>query len=513
MALWLVRGLLIAMAMLVLAGSSWGRQFDVKIVDERVVISDDDQRVFGAEIRAPQFCPYDSNWLAFETREAQQINLYLYNRVTTEITEVTPGQATAPARLGGSSSTDKVRSFDLHWRPVPGPGNDRWFVFCSDAAGGSLDLWLGEAVGGKFIHLKNRYEGKAETGPRWSPDGEVIAYVSDAFGGGDIYILPQVAQMFAKPDKDLSSDHHRVVASEGLDYEIRWYPKEMAGYFAYTHQDPPEQGSRLVETRICDAVNDASYRMQDAEAGRYLRSPSWDPTGKPDVAFYQTDEYPERGKQVSWGVGMAYVEFDDPVTGSVNFRMKSPGASRGWFASNVRPPEDLKSGPVWTPDGRFLALTLVREEEDNPLWLFDISDWEFGLRHRSDNSFAPAYKHPSELTISGKQISFTYIDGPNTKLLSGQLTGSHFSLPDPTTEWPLYTDARGQQFYDKYIETPSAFEKFGRWLTSPIVGPNIGINTNLVFWPAAIGAAAIIFGGDGNGPDIETWNPPGFVDN
>jgi hypothetical protein len=263
--------------------------------------------------------------------------------------------------------------------------------------------------------------------------------------------------------------------------------------------------------RICDVVSEISYPLKDAETNLYLRSASWNPTGQGDLSFYQTDEYPEPGKEVLWYVGMARVELEDASLGSLNFRLNRPGTHK-WFERGVRPSEDLKLGPVWTPDGRFMALTRVIEEEQNPAWIYDINDWEFGLRHRSDKGFAPEYKFPHDLTINGNQIAFTYIDGPNTRLLTGRLTGTNFSLPEPATTWPLFSEERGQGFYDKFIKRPSFFQKVGRWATAPVVGPNIGINTNIIFWPGAIAAIAVLAGGGGGETIIEgeTWNPPGF---
>jgi hypothetical protein len=489
-------------------------QYDVTVTDERVIVDDADPRFLGAEIRAPQFCPYDTNWLCFEVRKEKASYLYLYNLADTRLTEVHPGRNGRSDRISGKSTGGgDNRNIDFDWRPVPGPGGARWFVFSSNAAG-SFDLWLGDAVSGQTIRIPAKDEAKDEQGPKWSPDGELIAYWSNATNQGDIYLLKYVIDLLGTSDTTKRLDLPTwLVKDPGLDYEIRWYPGRKAGYLAYTHQDLETQQSRRVEIRVCDILDRRIDTIQNILPSTYLRSASWNPTGRGDLAFYQSDEFPAPGTDVTWGVGMAGVKMANPDKGTLDLRVRRPpGRSTGEIEKSVQTSHDLRFGPVWTSDGNYLALTRRYEDIQNPAWLYDLRSWEYAAPYRSDHSFAPAYRFPRDVTISGDQIAFVYSDGPSRKLLTARLKGDNFQIPKPVTVWPLVTEERSKRYDWMYSSEnrPGFVKKAWRWVSGPIFKPNFGLNSRGV-GIVAVGVVTYLLLNPRKPIDnIEHWNPPGF---
>lgn len=490
-------------------------EYDIRVHEGRVIVDDADPQFIGAEIRAPQFCPYDTNWLSFEVRRQKAIHLYLYNRTELRATEVLPGQSGRSDRVSSKRSAGgEIQNCELDWRPEPSTGNSRWYVFQSNVAG-SFDIWLGDAISGRTIRIPAKDEAKNERGPKWSPDGELIAYWSDATFQGDIYLLKYVKDLFGADTTKRLEPPSWLVKDPGLDYEIRWYPGKKAGYLAYTHQDPETRQSRRVEIRVCDILGPRIDTIQNVAPNTYLRSASWNPTGRGDLAFYQTDEFPGADTNIRWGVGAASVKMTNPDKGLLEMRVRRPvGRSAGEIERSVHPSYDLRFGPAWTPDGSFLALT--RNWEDtlkdirSPVWLYELRSWELQLPHRSERSFAPAYKYPRDLTISGDQVALIYSEGSSRKLLTGRLRGDDFRIPKPVAVWPLVTPERTKRYDWMFVDRPGFFAKAARWVTGPIFHPNFVLNSRGV-GIAAVAAVVVYAATKSPKPNgTERWFPPGF---
>jgi Tol biopolymer transport system component len=92
-----------------------------------------------------------------------------------------PGAKAEPKRLMASTAPD--------WNPRFSPDGER--VAFASARSGSVEIWVADADGGRLLRLTSLGKDDTAGAPRWSPDGETIAF--EAAGEGsvnrDIYVV------------------------------------------------------------------------------------------------------------------------------------------------------------------------------------------------------------------------------------------------------------------------------------------------------------------------------------
>jgi dipeptidyl aminopeptidase/acylaminoacyl peptidase len=242
---------------------------------------------------------------------------------------------------------------------------------------------------------------KADTAPRWSPDGRSLAFLSDrgavlqAGGGGakpgkaeapeeggtQLWVLPfayggEARQLTDLPKDveglDWSPDGRRLVivsgaASAGPEKKAERRP-----------EDPPEPDTRLIDTLAyqfngAGFVHDRFSRLWlvDAETGEvelltrgdhHDRDPRWAPDGR-RIAFV-SDRH--RNPDLGWRSDIYVVEVGD---GGVR-QLSTGGGRQSW------------GSPAWSPDGRWVAAIGIRD------WTKGVLDqasvWRFRLRDGRD---------------------------------------------------------------------------------------------------------------------------------
>lgn len=182
------------------------------------------------------------------------------------------------------------------------------------------DLWL-LPIGGKSRRLTN--DGYYEIDPVWSHDGRRIAYASDKAGTEDIYVL------------DLRTRRERrVTTTDGAEVAPAWSPDD--GALAFQDHDG--------QTHTVDLATGATRRVL---AGRNAPGrPSWSADGKTLALSVSSGQRNQ-------------IELVDVQAGTSRVIEPAP-----WRSVSTRGDD----GPVWSPDGRYLAFTM-----ESTLWVLPVT--------------------------------------------------------------------------------------------------------------------------------------------
>lgn len=210
----------------------------------------------------------------------------------------------------------------------------RWLVFAS-TRGRSLDetsLWLAP-LGAEAAPVRLTEGAWIDSHPAWTRDGRTIVFASTRDGGDfDLWRLPVAAGRAAGPPEQLTTaPSHEVTPAVAAD-----------GSIVYAAVTP--KGGAEVESRLEERAPDGAIRA--LTAGPADTSPALSPDGA-TIAF-------------------ARPAVHDGVPHSELWRMPRGG---GEATRLVDLPLTDESGPVWSPDGRFvLATSVLRGAGGRPLF-------------------------------------------------------------------------------------------------------------------------------------------------
>jgi Tol biopolymer transport system component len=190
-------------------------------------------------------------------------------------------------------------------------------AFASNRSGGHFELFVMNSDGSHVRQLTSTPTGITNTWPRWSPNGEWIAFQSNVSGAFQIYAI--------RPDgSDLSQ-----ITDSGINQFPAWSP----------------DGTRLAVRRGLDIyvidVTGASDPVRLTSIGPLNQMPSWSPDGS-QIAFMSTREQPGNYPSV--------------------FLMKADGSGQ----VNLTPKMDSGTGtwssraPAWSPNGKYIYFTGIR---------------------------------------------------------------------------------------------------------------------------------------------------------
>jgi dipeptidyl aminopeptidase/acylaminoacyl peptidase len=277
----------------------------------------------------------------------------------------------------------------------------RFVAFCVKAVAPGKDgyrssLWIAPADGARPARQLT-LGSKADTYPRWSPDGRTLAFLSDrgavlqAGGGGakpgepeapedggtQVWLLPFADGGEARQLTDLPMDVIGIawapdgaqlcVVSGASSTEPERKPRR-------DPEDPPLPDTRLIDTLAYQFngkgfVHDRFQRLWlvDSSSGaaellttgdHHDQDPSWSPDGK-RVAFV-SDRHPSA--DLGWRTDIYVVE----VGGGRTERLSPGRGHQSWGA------------PTWSPDGRWVAAVGTRDWKRGELQ--QASVWRFRLR-------------------------------------------------------------------------------------------------------------------------------------
>lgn len=232
----------------------------------------------------PKFSPYPSQVFSF-VRQVESADesryLYIYDlaaKSLIEVRTVTPNTGlTAPVE--DSLYQTVVFNEHLDWRPVLDEQERQWFAFVSNGTENNRDIYIGFAGGSNYIRLTSNPA--VDAAPKWSPDGNSIAFISRRSGNGDIYLVVEVDKIISEVNRDPA--RFRVVQLTDTPLEERqldWNPDPAAQLLAYSKlvRFPGRQVATF-QIRVMDlsrAPLDREYAVTNDPLTNYT-NPRWDP--------------------------------------------------------------------------------------------------------------------------------------------------------------------------------------------------------------------------------------------
>ncbi|MFL6337233.1 MAG: S9 family peptidase [Pyrinomonadaceae bacterium] len=210
-------------------------------------------------------------------------------------------------------------------------------------------IWMATADGRENVQLT--FADKSSTNPRWSPDGNWIAFTSTRKENRNNLYLLRVTGGEAEPLTDL----------KGSIADFNWSPD--GRWLAYTMADPKTEE----EEKNDKAKNDFRWVDENLKMARlYLLPVQKDATGKREPRRLTTENYnvnefdwsPD-GKAIAFGHSKSSVANDwttsdvsvvDVATGRITAFANTPAA---------------ESGPLYSPDGKWVAVSV---SDSPPRW-------------------------------------------------------------------------------------------------------------------------------------------------
>lgn len=229
---------------------------------------------------------------------------------------------------------------------IPIGGGDL-IAFVSDRGDDSLlQIWTMRPDGSDLI--QRTFGPGNKTQPRWSPDGQRLAYVSDRAGNLDIFIM------------NLNGTHLvNLTANPADDYEPAWSPDGLNLAFVSTRINDLAQVFRMSVT--CPRLDEecSANGARNISAGYAVEySPAWSPIGMTPPSWMPQDAPIVVSASINGAPGR-------PIFRSSN------GGDPVWFDRQDR----LKGieGIRWSPDGEFLVFTW-KEPGISEIYAFPVAD-------------------------------------------------------------------------------------------------------------------------------------------
>lgn len=464
----------------------------------------------GGKLVNPSISPADTTWLSYEVLDGDEIRLGIYNTITKDRFKLESRSISASSEEGtGIKPQDK----QLSWRPTPDADGSVWAAFVGNGSG-KPDLYLYNVSKKKCYLLqgsKDIDQGKGnKSWPAWSPDGKILAYCTDFNGKTDIYQIRGMDLVLKDPaHKNVPLWHEPLLTKSGNKVSPVWYPVSKSGMIAYTYVDSSMRSSIW----LYDPKTKIDQQLEVTNADLEYFGASFDPTGAM-LSFYMAKrgeaylEDQKAGETFNFSVGLAKVMYEESRDSFSVSQILGGRAMTETAVIDVGSNTELSRGPAWLPNGRYLLLSMLDPNLQNPFRIIDTKAWEEGYPQsevRSDFAKKDDFKFPSDITIVKHNLAYSYRSKQTRNLLIGYL-----DLKDTTaTPWPAISRGR-VNWYPPYANR----QRCGPfcWLWQPWFSPDVGLNKRFLTAPLGWCLCCFVFKSCGCGKseivEFDKWLPP-----
>lgn len=285
-----------------------------------------------------------------------------------------------------NASGRRLASFagQLDWRPVEDARRRSWFAYIQNNERGEIALYLdafdesGRLTSDKSLPIVIPFAGQPRM-PRWSPNGDLLAFVSDS---AELYMVSNLPAVL-RGTKGAVPAVKKVFPTRHPLLFPAWSPR--GDHLAYSVETTVRGNRNLaIEVLPVDSVTgvaaagDRPVIVTGEMVGDNEYRPSWSLDGR-QIAFY-ADQAGLGGSKQEVSIGIVNLLYRQQ-TGKVVRGSVAEGATR-WLAENVVP--DGNRGPAWVEmlvgasRRSFVSLARRRAEGGTTLVLGFPEAWERG---------------------------------------------------------------------------------------------------------------------------------------
>jgi dipeptidyl aminopeptidase/acylaminoacyl peptidase len=379
----------------------------------------------------PKLSPYPSQVFSLERQLESDRYLLIYDLSAKRLTEI----RTVLPKSGVQLVEDSIRlavvyNGQLDWRPTLDDQDQQWFAFVSNGTQNNRDIYLGFIGGSNYIRLT--IDPAADTQPKWSPDGNSIAFVSARSGDGDIYLIQEVANIIA----DLNRNEKNFKMFQLTDTPLRetdlaWNPNPTTRLLAYARQE--SFSGREVETfqiRVLDLGKKENNVLEvtNDPLSHYTR-PSWDPyTGS--KLLYIGQSFPQN---------LAAALYLSELARGDDKQLKNK-IMQGYKTEIFKNLYLTGTAMLWLSGGDAILCQEDRPEQNYPLYSININKW-LDKKERAVNYFEDlhrAFPYIYEFDVRKNDFLFITQEGEYFKIYLTQVFGDDI-LPDKLPEYSFAT--------------------------------------------------------------------------
>lgn len=226
----------------------------------------------------PNYSPYPARLFSFTSRVGETQRLFIFDIPNDNVREVRVAEAVSAENSDlqlSSSPFLPLYNAELDWRPELDEQGRQWFAFVSTGAEENHDIFLGVIGGENYYRLTNN--ASIDMMPRWSPDGNSLAFISYRSGDGDIYLLKNMNKYLEKADAG-KLDLVQVTTTPLEETDIDWNPGKKADLLAFAKRENfVGRETDTYQIRVADMRNREFpvYTITDDPLFHYSR-PMWD---------------------------------------------------------------------------------------------------------------------------------------------------------------------------------------------------------------------------------------------
>ncbi len=370
----------------------------------------------------PSFAPGSFQQFSFVRELQKERFLYIYNTAGRKLREIrTTAKADDFSISDDLSSSRDVFNNYLHWRPVLDGQERQWFVFVSNGSNGNHDVYLGRTDSDDYLQLTA--DAAIDSEPRWSPDGNMIAFVSTRGGASSIYLAGNLEEV-------MKNDDASAVTIEPLTHEddevqnIAWNPNPAAFLLAFSKREYyPSREIHAFQISVFDLLQPENnvLSVTNNPAMNYTR-PAWNPYQDNTLAFIGQRPNKDAASnlyvsELRWREDKSLAIAEDP-------------ANHRELLKQVRLTD---AAGLWLSGGKAILLQLDKNNQRFPLYSVNIERRKAKRNGAINNLDDLNRQYPFVSTFDENKglLLFSTQEGRFFKMFAAQVYGDDISLYAP----------------------------------------------------------------------------------